>query len=233
MFQRPRSRSPLFRAARCFPVAPASRRLFSVYNSLVVTIRSRGKLPHWEDKAATYFVTFRLGDSLPKAAVEKIEFGRRDIVATAKAMQREMSAQERKRLAALFSGKIESYLDAGRGACHLANPEVARMVAQTLFHFEAARYRLLAWCVMPNHVHVVFQPAAGCELAEILHTWKSSSAKRANRILRRTGDFWQREYYDHLIRDESDLDRVVRYVLENPQKAGLKDWPWVGMRRPE
>ena len=98
----------------------------------MVTIRSRGKLPHWEDKAAAYFVTFRLGDSLPKTAAEKIEFERRDIVATAKAMQREISAQERKRLADLFSGKIESHLDAGRGACHLANPEVARMVAQTL-----------------------------------------------------------------------------------------------------
>jgi REP element-mobilizing transposase RayT len=199
----------------------------------VVTIRSRGKLPHWEDKAATYFVTFRLRDSLPKAAVEKIEFERRNVVATAKAMQREISEHERERLADLFSGKIESYLDAGSGACHLANPEVARMVAQTLFHFDAVRYRLFAWCVMPNHVHVVFQPLAGNRLAEILHTWKSYSAKRANRILRRAGDFWQREYYDHLIRDESDLHRVVRYVLENPRKAGLKDWPWVGMQRGE
>jgi REP element-mobilizing transposase RayT len=82
--------------------------------------------------------------------------------------------------------------------------------------------------VMPNHVHVVFQPLAEHKLSAILHAWKSYSAKEANRILRRSGDFWQREYYDHLIRDERDLQRCIRYVLDNPKKASLKDWPWVG-----
>lgn len=195
----------------------------------MVTIRSRGRLPHWEESPATYFVTFRLADSLPQAALKKIEFERRDILATANAMHRNPSPAERLQLEALFDRKIERYLDAGRGQCHLSNPEVARMVTQALLHFDGARYRLCAWCLMPNHVHVIFQPLEGHALTEILHTWKSYSANRANRILGRAGEFWQREYYDHLVRDEKDFYRVIQYVLDNPQKARLRDWPWVGI----
>jgi len=195
----------------------------------VVTIRSRGRLPHWEDDPATYFVTFRLADSLPLSARKKIELERRDILATANAMQRNPSPAERLRLEALFSKKVEAYLDAGSGQCHLANPEVAHMVAETLLHFDGVRYRICAWCLMPNHVHVVFRPLGRHALADILHTWKSFSASRANRILGRSGEFWQHEYYDHLVRDERDFYRVVRYVLENPAKAKLADWQWSGV----
>jgi REP element-mobilizing transposase RayT len=67
------------------------------------------------------------------------------------------------------------------------------------------------------------------ELPEILHSWKSFTAKEANKLLRRSGDFWQAEYNDHLIRDEADLRHPVRYVLDNPIKAGLKNWKWVGV----
>ena len=195
----------------------------------MVTVRNRGRLHHWEASAATYFVTFRVADSLPHTTIEQFEFERRDIVATAAAMHRELSLHERERLAQLFDEKIDAYLDAGSGAAHLADPRVARMTARTLLHFDEVRYRLFAWCLMPNHVHVVFQPLADRKLSGILHAWKSYSANQANRILGRSGEFWQREYYDHLVRDEKDFRRVVRYVPENPRKAKLVDWPWVGV----
>jgi REP element-mobilizing transposase RayT len=102
-------------------------------------------------------------------------------------------------------------------------------MAETLLHYDRVRYLLLAWCVMPNHVHVVFRPMENHTLAQIVQTWKSYSAHKANRLLGRSGEFWQREYYDHLVRDEADLHRIVRYVLENPRKAKLADWPWVGV----
>ena len=152
---------------------------------------------------------------------------RRDIVATAKAMSRELSKSELDHLSRLFTEKIDSYLDAGAGECLLARPTVARIVAQTISHFDELRYRLFAWCVTPNHVHAVFQPAHYHSLAEIVHSWKSFSAKGINRAMERRGAFWQREYYDHLIRDERDLRRTVKYVLENPVKANLKQWAWV------
>lgn len=209
-------------------VAPASRRLIPAYNLGMVTVRRRKRLPHWEESPATYFVTFRLADSLPSAVLRKIEFERKDIVATAKAMDRELTVHERQRLAKLFGEKVESQLDAGTGECFLARPIIAQLAAQTLSHFEGVRYRIFAWCVMPNHVHVVFRPSAGHKLAGIIHSWKSYSAKEANWILKRSGDFWQREYYDHLVRDERDLRRCIEYVLDNPQKARLIRWPWVG-----
>ena len=142
-------------------------------------------------------------------------------------MKRELSADEQRRLAALSGARIEAYLDTGAGACFLGKPAVAEEIVHSLRHFEGVRYRLFAWCVMPNHVHVVFQPLADHTLAGIVHGWKSYTAKEANRLLHRTGVFWQREYYDHLVRDEAEFRRVVRYVLENPVKAGLRDWPWV------
>jgi len=83
---------------------------------------------------------------------------------------------------------------------------------------------------MPNHVHAIVRVFPTHTLSEILHSWKSYTAKEANRILRARGAFWQREYYDHLLRDEAEFERAVKYVVENPVKAGLKDWDWVWER---
>ena len=193
----------------------------------MVTIRDRGRLPHSESAHACYFVTFRLADSLPKSVLRQIELERVDIVRTAEVMKRELSAAEQRRLIELTGVRIEEYLDAGAGSCFLVEPALAGKIVHALRHFEGVRYRLFAWCVMPNHVHVVFQPLMDHTLAGTVHGWKSYTAKEANRLLQRTGVFWQREYYDHLVRDAPDLRRVVRYVLENPKKAGLRDWPWV------
>jgi len=83
---------------------------------------------------------------------------------------------------------------------------------------------------MPNHVHVVMQTHGDWSLERILHSWKSFTAREANRMLNRRGVFWQDEYYDHLVRNGDELSRVVRYVLENPARAGLRGWPWVGTK---
>ncbi|MDP2896753.1 MAG: type ISP restriction/modification enzyme [bacterium] len=192
-----------------------------------VIIRDRGRLPHWEAEGAIYFVTFRLADSLPRPLLDAYTSERNDILATAKKLGRDLSPHERKRLAELFSERIESALDSGAGACHLSNPDIAATVAQALRHFDGQRYRLFAWCVMPNHVHAVFKPLVNHTLADIVHAWKSYTAKQANSALRREGAFWQREYFDHLIRDEAEFHRILGYVAENPGKARLRDWKWV------
>jgi REP element-mobilizing transposase RayT len=110
------------------------------------------------------------------------------------------------------------------------NSAIAEQVANALRYFDEKRYRLFAWCVMPNHVHVVARFFPAQTLATVVHSWKSFSAKQANQILGRHGVFWQREYYDHLIRSEEEFERAIRYVTENPAKAQLKDWKWVGER---
>jgi REP element-mobilizing transposase RayT len=208
-------------------VAGASRPRFGE-----IIIRDRGRLPHWEKESATYFITFRLHDSLPKSVLERIESEGESLVKTAKQLDREVSSDERKKLQKLSTKVIEQYLDNGSGACHLKHPAVANVVADALRHFDDKRYRLFAWCIMPNHVHVVLKVFPGHTLAEIIHSWKSFSTKRANVLLNCSGSFWQREYYDHLLRDESEFERAVRYVAENPEKAGLRNyrWVWVGGR---
>jgi REP element-mobilizing transposase RayT len=203
-------------------VAGASRPRFGE-----VKIRDRGRLPHWETESATYFITFRLADSLPKSVLDRIEAERQDIVRTANQLHRSLTASERKKIQRLSAPVIEDFLDHGEGACHLRNPAIADAVASTLQHFDEKRYRLFAWCVMPNHVHLVVRFFPGRTLAAVVHSWKSFGAKAANRLLGSRGTFWQREYYDHLIRNESDFEHALDYVAENPAKAGLTDWPWV------
>lgn len=197
-----------------------------------LTVRSR-RLPHWEVQGAVYFVTFRLADSLPKKALQELNWAHKDILATASQMCRKPSASERKKLVQMRSRRMERTLDVGAGECFLRSPAIARVVSNVLMEFDGARYRLFAWCVMPNHVHVLFQTLGNAHLASILHSWKSYSAKAANQILGRTGEFWQREYYDHLIRDARQFDRAMRYIVENPGRAGLNDWQWVWPREPE
>src|ERR1022692_1110215 len=203
-------------------VAGASRPRFGE-----VTIRNRGRLPHWEEEGATYFITFRLADSLPNEVLDRIESERRAIVTTANQLHRALSADERRKIQQLSTPVIEQFLDNGAGACRLRNPPIAEELANTLRHFDEKRYRLLAWCIMPNHVHVVVRLFPGENLAAAVHSWKSFSAKHANRILGVRGSFWQREYYDHLIRSQEEFERAVRYVEENPAKANLKHWKWV------
>jgi len=191
-------------------------------------VRHGAYLPHWTRDGAIYAVNFRLADSLPKPVLESWKFERKDIIKTARQMKRPLSASEEERLDKLFSEKVEKYLDEGRGACWMRRDEVAARVAGALEHFDGKRYRLAAWCIMPNHVHAIVQPLAGFELPGILHSWKSFSSKEANRVIGRTGEFWQPEYYDHLVRDEKDFARQIEYVLSNPRRAGLTNWKWVG-----
>ena len=196
-----------------------------------ITIRDRGRLPHWEMENAIYFVTFRLADSLPKSVLERIATERESILRTSSQLKRDLSPDERRKLQQLSTKAIEQYLDAGAGSCHLRNPDIATLVADTLRHFDKERYCLFAWCIMPNHVHVLARIFRRYTLASVLHSWKSFSAKGANQILSARGAFWQKEYYDHLIRDECEFERAIQYVVDNPVKAGLCDWKWVWVAR--
>jgi REP element-mobilizing transposase RayT len=108
--------------------------------------------------------------------------------------------------------------------------EVAEIVENALLHFDGQRYNMLSWCVMPNHVHAVVEPVVGHPFGPIIHSWKSFTAHRSNRVLRRTGRFWMPDYFDRYIRDENHLGAAISYVEENPVKAGLcervEEWRW-------
>lgn len=158
---------------------------------------------HLKAEGDIYFITFRLDDSLPADVLEQLDV---------------LPEQERSRA-------IERSLDQGHGECLLANPELAGIVHAVLLRGADTRYRLHAWSVMPNHVHLVIEPLAEHALNDILQDIKSFTAHEINAITGRTGTFWQRESFDRLIRDDDEFDRYCAYVRQNPVKARLATSP--------
>jgi REP element-mobilizing transposase RayT len=220
-------------AARARPAAPPSD---TDPGGLVQGWHSRGYLPHLKQQGASYFVTFRLADSLPAAVLAELEAGRSQALARASLMPTQGQRREAIRLAeAGYETAVDKALAAGAGHCWLARPDVAALVARALGYFAGQRYTLRAWVVMPNHVHAVLRPLAGWRLGTLLHSWKSYTAKEALRLLEplwhgEDREFWQRESYDHLCRDEEDERLCCQYVERNPVAAGLcekaEQWHW-------
>jgi putative transposase len=167
---------------------------------------SRGYLPHLDSPQLVQTVTFRLADSLPRAVALELRDRGDDIA------------------------RWETVLDAGHGACWLSDPAVAHLVEGALLRFDGARYRLIAWCVMPNHVHVMAEIDEGYRLGDIVASWKQFSARMANRHLARTGPFWQADYFDRYVRDDAHFAVALQYIEDNPVQAGLVDkaeaWRW-------
>ncbi len=191
-----------------------------------ILIRNRGRLPHWEKEEGLYFITFHLADSFPaKAIYEMAERNR--ILITAKRLGGHLTPAQEVLIAKYSQKQVEAYIDCGIGECPLKNPRVAEAMANALRFWHGKRYRLIVWCIMPNHVHVVCRLLPGQRLPDVVKSWKVYSAREANRILGRKGPLWRREYYDRLIRGDGEFERAVQYVLRNPERAGLKNWRWV------
>jgi REP element-mobilizing transposase RayT len=193
-----------------------------------ITKRTRGYLPHWERNDGTYFVTLRLADALPQSVLQEL-VRRKQVLVAARRSGRKLLPVESVTDQRLSSKKIEAYLDSGAGACWFKCPELAAVVANALKFWDGTRYQLEAWCVMPNHAHVLFWLFGGESLA-ILGSWKKFTSRRINAMVKRRGMLWQDESYDHLIRNEEEFARAVQYILDNPRKAGWSAWPWVYVR---
>jgi primosomal protein N' (replication factor Y) len=116
---------------------------------------------------------------------------------------------------------MEHWLDQGYGSCALRRPEISRLVESALRHFDADRYQLGDFVVMPNHVHVLVRPGEGHDLESILHSWKLFTARQANVLLKSSGDFWRSEYFDHVVRSAAQYQKFCTYIQENPVKARL------------
>ena len=173
---------------------------------------SRGYLPHFEATDLVQTVVFRLADSLPKQL--------RNGADPARARTAELA---------------DEALDAGVGACWLRQPQIADLVEHALLHFDGERYALLAWCVMPNHVHAMLELRDGFRLGDQVRSWKSYTARRANATLGRVSRFWSADYFDRYIRNDRHYEAALGYIEYNPVKAGLvaspELWPWSSAAR--
>ena len=130
--------------------------------------------------------------------------------------------------------RIQNFLDSGYGSCFLRDDRLAEIVQNALLHFDGDRYALHGWCVMPNHLHVLFTPGEGYRMSGIVHSWKSFTSNQCNSLLGRTGSFWQKEPFDRYIRNERHYHNALAYIESNPVKAGLcnaaQDWLWSSAR---
>jgi len=220
----------------------------------------RRRLPHIQPRDATYFVTYRLVGSIPKIMLtklksEKEDFERKLLRVKDENKRAELLYNYRKRYFKKFDDILDKIVS---GPDWLKDDNAAGIVANAMHFYDETRYDLYAYCIMPNHVHMVFHVSRdhlsinGNELStieydnphtktaqpgkkryivtDILESIKKYTATRCNDVLNRKGQFWQRESYDHIVRNEKELIRIIKYVLNNPVKAGFverpEDWKW-------
>lgn len=180
---------------------------------------TKNRLPHWQQGAAWVFVTWRLGDSLPKA---KLDQWREERAIWLSRHPEPWDEKTESEYHDRFSSQIDEWLDQGSGSCVLKDPVNAGIVADALRHFDGDRYEIVSFVVMPNHVHVLFRPLGKYTLPEILKSWKGFTAREINKRIGRMGALWQDEYWDRLIRSERHFFKVAEYIRENPVKVSLK-----------
>ena len=175
----------------------------------------RGNLPHRNKEGLIQFITFRLADSLPQKVIKDIEEEIRLLSNDNKEIERRK--------------KYQYWLDQGLGSCALSKKEMAEVMMNALRHHDGEKYDLIAWSIMPNHVHVLIKTTG--DLVRIIQSWKSFTGKWALANNKEYGlgieddadKFWMAEYWDRFIRDEEHFDATVKYILNNPSKARLAE----------
>lgn len=190
----------------------------------------RRHLPHWQPANATLFVTTRLAGSLPQEVIVRLKEQRPEIGKTSSdlfiaAQSNEKTYFER------WDAALNQY---NQNRQWLALPSIREIVRESLHYRDGKVYDLIAYSIMPNHLHILFTPlqkdGIPIPLTKIMQSLKRHTARQANQILGRQGAFWQAESYDHAVRNTKELERIIQYILYNPVKAGLaRNWRnWAG-----
>lgn len=180
---------------------------------------TRRNLPHWSKRNAVYWITFRLADSLSRARLDAWK-AERDLWKRDHPLPwTELEWREYDRR---FGQRLANWLDAGYGSCVLTRPEAQEIVRDCLLRFDGERLLLRAGVIMPNHVHLLLEVLEGYALSGLLKGIKGASARQINRVLGREGRLWQDESYDHIVQSEGQFRHLLRYIVNNPVRAGLR-----------
>jgi REP element-mobilizing transposase RayT len=182
---------------------------FEFFNPYAKVKIGRANLPHWRQKSVLYFTTFRLADSIPQ---EKTNLWRENYSQWLLRNPKPWNESQIEEFQIHFARKIEYWLDKNHGTCILKNSKCKRIVEDCLRKFNGLRYQLDALVVATNHVHVLVAPHEGNTLSAILKSWKGVSARKINQELSREGTLWQKETFDHIVRNESSLLRIRQYI---------------------
>ncbi len=160
-------------------------------------------LPHLNYENSMFFITYRIAGSLPKHILKEYIYEKKNNQIPPK----------------LFE-KYEDYLDTKNG--ELSRTDIAKVVDESLWHYHKKHFNLLAFCIMPNHVHFLINTNGYPyrNLYSLMKSIKGVSANKINKILGKSGQFWHHESYDRMVRDINELSNTIEYIL-NPVKAKL------------
>lgn len=186
--------------------------------------------PHWSQAGAVVFITFRTHDSIPRKVVERWEREKQQWLSSRgwnaddgwSSILPQLTEPQRAEFQKHFDRCRETFLDTCHGRCLLRQPELARIVADSLLHFDGQRYRMGDFVVMPNHVHLLAAFATADAMKEQCDSWLHYTAYRINEAIGEKGEFWQQEPFDHLVRSAEQYEYLRQYIADNPLKAGLK-----------
>lgn len=215
-------------------------------------------LPHYHPEGAAFFITTRLAGTIPKNIYNKIKSEFEIKLEKVSSYQDEkFKRQKYAELQKYKFAKYERILDSCKyGHKWLGDEVVANVVKKALHYRDKNLYNLIAYTIMPNHIHIIFKPIVEQKatfaqfineeeisdsqdgqvgkslyiVTKIMQDLKKYTAGRANKIMKRTGKFWQHESFDHVLRDKKELLRIAAYILNNPVKATLcnsqEEWKW-------
>lgn len=213
----------------------------------------RSNLPHLQPKEGTLFITYRLYGSIPQSVIQRLQEEHRQTIEKIESEHRKIILTDlpldiQKQWKAIYKKKkydedwhyfeeFDSFLDSNLNEPHwLKRPEIAHLVADSIHFSNNRHYKLWAFCIMSNHVHLLVTMLPDVPILwKVLQNRKKYTAVHANKLLGLTGQFWERESYDHLVRDsrhyqKNEFERILWYILNNPVKAGLvanwRDWEW-------
>ena len=194
--------------------------------------------PHWSQAGAVVFLTFRTRDSIPRSVIERWEEEKRDWVRARGCPDTlhwsrfvpTLAVAERTTFQKTFNRQREMALDECHGRCLFRRPELARIVADSLLHFDGERYRMGDFVVMPNHVHLLatFPTAEG--MKHQCGSWMHFTAVQVNKLIGEKGNLWQKEPFDHVVRSPEQYEYLRDYIADNPVKAGLKEGEYLYRR---
>lgn len=202
-----------------------------LFNPFGQVDKTQANLPHWRQDLVTYFVTFRLVDSIPQEKLLQWEDARQR---WKNAHPEPLSEEDKADYHEKFTATLENWLDQGIGSCLLRDPTCYQIIEYSLQFFEGDKYTLGEYVIAANHVHVVVTPNEGHQLSKILHSWKRHSAREINKTgisrkylqpfwdslnkrCNQAGDnyqrpVWQKESYDHIVRSAPSLAKIEEYI---------------------
>ncbi len=209
----------------------------------------RRNLPHFVFDNSTYFITSRLTGSLPINIIRQLQTRYENDIKSLNSYKdikmKKLKGQEIKE--SYFTNFDEDLYKLSNGPYWLSNDKIAKIVSDALHFKDKKVFDLIAYTIMPNHIHIIIKPTKDdliksneriydsnnipkYPLGDIMKSFKGFTSRNCNKILNRSGPFWHHENYDHIIRDYNELIDKINYVLENPVKAGLvnswEKWKW-------